>query len=605
MYKFNEDDAYRFAREMGIRTFKKGDELIFKKCPYCGSESTKTNKSSINLSTGLFHCFRASCGHNGNMITLAKDFNFSLSSEVDAYYGIGNVRRYRTFKKQTEPIEPKDAAIEFMKSRGISETVCRKYQITADEQGNIVFPFLDEEGQMQFIKYRNPDPEEGQSKEWCERDCKPILFGIYQCDLSNKTLILTEGQMDSLSVAEAGIQNAVSVPTGANGFTWVPHCWNWLMNFEKIIVFGDHEKGHITLYNEMATRLGSKIWHVQEEDYKDCKDANDILRKYGADQIRKCVEDAIQQPIPKTKKLELVKMINPYDVLKMPTGIKKLDKILFGGLPFGYVTLITGKAGEGKSTFASQLLLSAIESEHKVFAYSGELPNYLFKSWLNAQAAGLSNMDKGKDIWNNDTWGIPKAVQDKLDEWYKNRFWIYDNTVALEDDPESLTSLIERTINQYGVDVILIDNLMTALDLEGQSGLSIYEKQSIFMKKLARLSIQYKVLIIVIAHKRKESSGFGTPNDAVSGSSDITNLVSVILSYERKRSKDEPEASGDQRILKVTKNRLFGNIETYGFVMNYEEGSKRVYQEEKERNKEYKWEYEDGFKQAEIEEFPF
>ena len=62
------------------------------------------------------------------------------------------------------------------------------------------------------------------------------------CNLENKTLILTEGQLDSLSVTECGFENAVSVPTGMNGFTWVPHCWDWVHNFEKIIVFGDLDK---------------------------------------------------------------------------------------------------------------------------------------------------------------------------------------------------------------------------------------------------------------------------------------------------------------------------------------------------------------------------
>ena len=77
------------------------------------------------------------------MLTLAKDFNFSLSKDVDTYYKIGPQRHYRVFKKP-KVIEPKDAAIEYMKGRGISEDVLRKYQITADEKGNIIFPFFDE-----------------------------------------------------------------------------------------------------------------------------------------------------------------------------------------------------------------------------------------------------------------------------------------------------------------------------------------------------------------------------------------------------------------------------------------------------------------------------
>ena len=48
----------------------------------------------------------------------------------------------------------------------------------------LVFPFFDEANKMQFIKYRKTDFDKSKdkNKEWCERDCKPILFGMNHCD---------------------------------------------------------------------------------------------------------------------------------------------------------------------------------------------------------------------------------------------------------------------------------------------------------------------------------------------------------------------------------------------------------------------------------------
>ena len=143
-------------------------------------------------------------------------------------------------------------AIEYFRGRGISEDIVRKHQITvrADKPTVIAMPFFDENGVIQFVKYRRTDKAEIEEcgKEYTEKDCKAILYGMECCTSENRTLIITEGQIDSLSLDEAGIKNAVSVPTGANGFTWLPHCWNWIrQNFDEIIVFGDHEKGvHIT-----------------------------------------------------------------------------------------------------------------------------------------------------------------------------------------------------------------------------------------------------------------------------------------------------------------------------------------------------------------------
>jgi DNA primase len=294
-YQFKEEDAERFAASTGIKFFRIGRELTFAECPYCSGRSRDKKTFAINLDTGRFNCFRASCGAKGNMITLAKDFNFSLGQNADEYYK--PARRYKSWKRPEAPIEPKGAELIYLGDRGISEQIVRKYQITSKDADIIVFPHIDENGDIQTIKYRNAHPEEGQSKEFFERNCRPILFGMYQCNLKNKTLIVTEGQIDALSVAEAGIENAVSVPGGVNSYTWIPYCWNWVCQFDRIIVFGDHEKGKITLYPEFLSRWKDKVWCVRAEDYLDCKDANDILRKYGTAQIRKCIDNAQQPPV--------------------------------------------------------------------------------------------------------------------------------------------------------------------------------------------------------------------------------------------------------------------------------------------------------------------
>ena len=119
MYEFKIDDAERFAQEQGLKAKRIRNELVFQKCPYCGSASRDEEKFAINLQTGQFNCLRASCGAKGNMLTLARDFDFSLGRDADTYYRIGAQRHYRVFKKNDKPIEPNEAAIEYLKGRGI------------------------------------------------------------------------------------------------------------------------------------------------------------------------------------------------------------------------------------------------------------------------------------------------------------------------------------------------------------------------------------------------------------------------------------------------------------------------------------------------------
>lgn len=593
MYSFKEEDAYNFAKHINATTSVKGRELIFKECPYCKGKGTgNRNKFSINLDTGAFNCLRASCGAHGNMITLSKDFDFSLGSAVDEYFRPR--KEYRKFSRSDKPIVPQPPAIEYLRSRGISENIAKKYQITTQTKKDniLVFPFLDEKGVMTFIKYRKTDYDKSKdtNKEWCEKNCKPILFGMYQCNLENKTLIITEGQIDSLSVAQAGIDNAVSVPTGAKGFTWIPYCWDWVQNFDTIIVFGDFEKGHITLLDEIKQRFSKKrILHVREEDYKDCKDANDILRRYGEGHIRTCIENAIAIPDERIRDLSQVKTVNIYDIPKLPSGIYDLDRTLKGGLPFGGVTLIAGKPGEGKSSFSSQIIANAINLGHKCFAYSGELPNYLFKAWLDYQIAGKNHILTTRTNFGDDKYVISSSNIELINSWYRGHIYIYDDGMV-DDEKNGLISTIEKAITQYGCDVILIDNLMTGLDLEKFDRTDKYEKQSLFVKHIVAIAKAYSVLIMLVAHKRKNNFNIND-NDEISGSGDIGNLGMLTLTYER-GSKEDIEygkITTDQRRLKLSKNRLFGIIDTDGWILNFEPKSRRIYGEHDNPNIEYGW----------------
>lgn len=603
-YRFKREDAYEFARFIGARTKQSGDELKFRLCPYCKGRTEKGKLDgdtfSINLRTGQFKCLRASCGVTGNMITLARDFDFSLGEQVMEYYRPR--KQYRRLKTPDKPIIPKEPAIAYLESRKISAEVARKYEITTQKEHDniLVFPFYDGDGKMQFVKYRKTDfnKEVDKNKEWCERECRPILFGMKQCKDFTR-LVITEGQLDSLSVATAGIDNAVSVPNGARGFTWLPYCFDWVNKFQEIVVFGDFEKGHMTLLPELKSRFPNKIKHVREEDYKGCKDANELLMKYGCEDVRLAVENAEFEPIKHIRELADVENVDIYSLRKLDSTINECNRLLYGGIPFGGVILITGKPGEGKSTFASQIIGKAIEDEHRVFAYSGELPNYLFKAWLDFQIAGPQHIIETTNRFGDVSRKISNQNQDLINAWYRGKALIYDSRIIEDDEKEDLCETIQEVIVRHGVDVILIDNLMTAIDLDAEKSSDKYEKQSLFMKKLARMALQFDVLILLVAHKRKNNFS-SNETDEISGAGDISNLASLVIGY----SKDK-ELSNTYRKITVPKNRLFGRINTEGFLAMYDERSKRIYGENDDLNIEYGWSGSDGFIQADQLQIPF
>lgn len=592
-YEWKPEDLMGLAAKLNADIHRKGNELFFKWCPYCGGDGHDKETFSVNLDTGLFKCFRASCGRQGHFVQLARDFNYPLD--------FGNpYRKYRELPQR--PVKTREPAVEYLASRGIGREVASRYRITTrkDNDHILVFPFYDEKGVMQFVKYRKTDfnKSRDKNKEWCEKDTRPILFGMDQCK-GFDSLVITEGQLDSLSVAQAGIPNAVSVPTGARGFTWLENCWDWISQFKEVTIFGDCEHGKITLVDELSRRLPCLVKVVQMEDYLGEKDANDILRKYGAEAVRHAVAKAQLIPVNHVKRLADVESVDLQTLPHIITGISRLDRVI-GGLYFGQVILLTGKRGEGKSTFMGQLIAEALNQGRRIFAYSGELPDYHFKRWLDLQIAGPQNVVTRYNQFSDPCYDLAPETVDKLGNWYFDLAYLYDNNAIDDgDEYENLLDTVENAVRRYGIELVCIDNLMTAIDVTSSD--SQYIQQSKFVRSLKQLAVKYNVAVVLVAHPRK-TQGEVSDNDMVSGSSDITNRVDVVLSYQK-----NPEEEGAGGRLLVLKNRMTGKLalKESAISVAYDERSKRIYQADGNPNYRYGWEKPEESTITALDDLPF
>lgn len=155
---------------------------------------------------------------------------------------------------ETELYPLTETILKYFGARKISPSTLEAYRIQGDVNGNIVFPFYRNET-MEFVKFRRPrKPEPGEPKEWQAKGACPILFGMDQCVFS-KPLIVTEGQIDALSLFEAGLENVVSVPSGAENLEWIRTCWDWLDRFNTIVLFGDNDAPGKRMVQSVARRL--------------------------------------------------------------------------------------------------------------------------------------------------------------------------------------------------------------------------------------------------------------------------------------------------------------------------------------------------------------
>ena len=69
-----------------------------------------------------------------------------------------------------------------------------------------------------------------------------------------------------------------------------------------------------------------------------------------------------------------------------------------------------------------------------------------------------------------------------------------------------------------------------------------------------------------------------------------TNLASITIAYEKDR-----DLGSSQRRLKVSKNRLFGKTETGGYIMDFDEKSKRIYSQGDDLDYDFGWNRDEGW----------
>ncbi len=132
--------------------------------------------------------------------------------------------------------------------------------IGGERKNAIAFVHKDCKGNVINVKFRSKDKQFSQIKNGARL---PYLWNMI--DLENPQLIITEGEVDTLSVMEAGYTNVISVPDGASDkkLEWVEELDKDLAGFKRIVLLTDGDSVGIALRNELARRLGRhRCWRV-------------------------------------------------------------------------------------------------------------------------------------------------------------------------------------------------------------------------------------------------------------------------------------------------------------------------------------------------------
>ena len=606
--KLGEKGAFIIAKDLALEQF---DEKNLK--AICKWHHEETPSLIWNPKDNAYKCF--GCGKVYGIIDHYMSFDGltflsatqKLFELVDIKYKFGErgvkTREY-TYPEYVPDIN-RESVNEYFLKRKISKETLDYFDIK-QYKGLVAFNFYDENDVLTTVKLRPAHkPSESEQKEWFlpKYDNKPILFGMNKID-PTKPLVITEGQIDAMSVFEAGYPNVVSIPSGTENKKFIEQCWEWLEQFDKIILWYDNDVPGIKARKEVANRLGA--WRTLYIDMPQtmtrddgriiaCKDANEVLYFFGKGKVISLIETAEEIPVSGVSNLSSVPDFNIAEADGLYAKLKPLDDIVYKFL-MGSVVVLTGRRGSGKSSFANQVFVcEPLNQGYDVFYYSGELDARVLKSWIDINLAGEEKVTEEEG-------GAVKIIdgtaREKMAEWYNERVWIYDNHSHKAKD------ILDTGINvtrKYGARVWVLDNLMM-MDLENEGDLSsVLQKQKEFIAGIVRLAQTYGILIVLAIHPRKASSVQSElVADDVSGSGDLTNMSQYVISVRRFTEK-EKQGTADNKggykkgsepipydvAVEVLKNRYTGKN---GIAMlNFNYTDYRFSSSKEELYKRYKW----------------
>lgn len=462
-----------------VRAGSRGD--VKTTCPKCSDTRKHKNDPclSVNVTDGIWNCHN--CGWKGGVVKQKKEYTKPVSEHrvlsdkvIKWFAGRGITNQTLLRYKVTE-------STEYMPQTG-SESLCINFNY-----------YLHDE--VVNIKYRD-----SQKNFKLVSGAMLSLYGIdVSMDNSDTEIIITEGEIDTLSFYEAGIKTAVSVPNGASKgnqkLEWLEDMLPYLEG-KKIYLATDNDEAGIGLRSELARRLGKPncfIINLPE------KDANDTLLKHGKEKLVECYQNAEPYPV------DGIDIVTDHDLLGLweegypkgfDTGWENLDDH-FVWHP-GMVTLITGIPGHGKTTWLKNLLVRlADRHDWSYLLYSAEEANATFAM------TDLLSIKTGKSFFNAPN--CPRITRDEVvaSTPFLNDHFKYYKLNENESTVEAIMNKAEEMVKRLGIRGLVIDNMSTVERQFGSNSDNRHNQIGNMMRDLRAFAREHDIHIWLVAHPKK------------------------------------------------------------------------------------------------------
>lgn len=448
--------------------------------------------------------------------------------------------------------------------RNISESVCKFFGVRVgyNSEGEVDAHYYPYENDTKF-KIRMLPKAFG----WQGHSHK--LFGIDKFNAGGKRLVITEGEIDALSVAQASLDRykkiyPVVALSSAGGTKAVLEAREWIRSFDEVVLCVDPDEAGQRAKEEMIRYIGAdKVKIVR----LDVKDPNECLKKYGSEKLMVAIFEAgAYIPtgiISKEEIWEALSEANDKPAVPYPPCLEGLNTKIKGQRLNEIVLFISG-TGCGKSTVLREIMLNdlAVTDAKIGIAALEETPR---ETALNLSGMHLERNPASQEISLAD-------LKVGFDGVFGDDRIILMNHEGSFSDGTVLDNIEYMCLS--GCRYIFIDHI-TILVAEGVENLTGNEAQDKMMADLGRLVKKYPVWIGLVSHLRKAASGGKSfeegrmPSvDDIKGSGSIKQISYDIVAFARNTvaALEEERTRVKLCVLKARTTSLTGPVQGYRYV---------------------------------------
>jgi twinkle protein len=486
----------------------------------------------------------------------------------------------KKFKRPDRPKgvqTPQFAVRDYLMGRGLSpatieafqvaEIECRRFRRKRGgyyEGATIVFPFKTaRDGELCLLKFLAVDRPviEGEGKperlQDVSPDAEPILFGWQAFPARSREVVICEGEINAMSLAQYGMP-ALAPPFGAGKGAkqaWIEREWERLEQFERIVLVFDKDEAGEEAVRDLVDRLGRHRCFVAPPCPDGHKDPNDCLR-FGVPLERMVAWITAAEP----RDPEELRPAESYTDAVLETFAPATEREQGYSMPIsglerfrtrlGELTLWSGFTGHGKTEVLNWVHMSSLLRRGErscIGSYEMPAPRLLHR--CTRQLSGTETPS-------------PDHIRACM-SWLAGKLWIHER----EDRRANLESILSTFLyayRRYGVRYFVIDSLMRCGIKEDD-----YPAQSEFAYRLATFCMQYQVHIDLVAHgKKQDSDKVETDTQGVKGAGGLADQAhNVVIVARNTRKEMRNESGGPDGWIRVVKQRegngWLGSVEIY------------------------------------------